>query len=59
MENERNFFCQQDEERETENIKVHKSWADFMLIIVRIILPIFTVGFVAIYVILAHALFIE
>ena len=59
MENQRNFVWQRDEERETENIKIHKSWADFMLIIVRIILPIFTVGFVAIYVILAHALFIE
>ena len=59
LENERAFAWQDDKERETKNIKVHKSRADFMIIVVRIILPIFTVGFVVTYIILAHALFIE
>ena len=59
LENERGFAWQDDKERETESIKVHKSRADFMIIVVRIILPIFTVGFVVTYIILAHALFIE
>ena len=59
LENERGFAWQDDKERETESIKVHKSRADFMIIVVRIILPIFTIGFVVTYIILAHALFIE
>ena len=59
LENQRGFAWQDDKEKETENIKVHKSRADFMIIVVRIILPIFTVGFVVTYIILAHALFIE
>ena len=59
LENERDFAWQDEKVRETENIKVHKSRADFMIIVVRIILPIFTVGFVVTYIILAHALFIE
>ena len=59
LENEKDFAWQDEKDRETENIKVHKSRADFMIIVVRIILPIFTVGFVVTYIILAHALYIE
>ena len=59
LEHERNFVWQEDKERETKNTKTNKSRADLMIIVVRTILPIFTVVFVVTYIILAHVLFIE